>query len=102
MFAQKLSLEASRPKLKHEHPEEHILRPNLQCAGPELDTNPSVEGIRHYLVELPPPYTNTDCIGIREALLHNSHEVGFRNKPALIRTATCMMRKWLGSGKIYN
>ncbi|KAM0110036.1 hypothetical protein ACP6JB_004137 [Aspergillus fumigatus] len=53
--------------------------------------------------------TNTDCIGIREALLQNSTgEKAFRNKPALIvggggtaRTAIYVMRRWLGCSKIY-
>lgn len=59
--------------------------------------------------------TNTDCIGIREALVQNSlptttvaGEDPFRGKPALIiggggtaRTAIYVLRKWLGSSKIY-
>ena len=58
--------------------------------------------------------TNTDCIGIREALLRNRFatagpgEDQFRGKPALIvggggtaRTAVYVMRKWLGASKIY-
>lgn len=55
--------------------------------------------------------TNTDCIGIREALLQNRLEGGadqFRGKPALIiggggtaRTAIYVLRRWLGSSKIY-
>ena len=57
--------------------------------------------------------TNTDCIGIREALLRNRlatagpGEDQFRGKPALIvggggtaRTAVYVMRKWLGASKI--
>ncbi|KAE8351011.1 shikimate dehydrogenase substrate binding domain-containing protein [Aspergillus coremiiformis] len=53
--------------------------------------------------------TNTDCIGIREALLQNcpSPEL-FQNKPALIvggggtaRSAIYVLRKWLGASKIY-
>ncbi|KAF7126225.1 hypothetical protein CNMCM5793_002720 [Aspergillus hiratsukae] len=53
--------------------------------------------------------TNTDCIGIREAIFQNSlSQDAFRDKPALIvggggtaRTAIYVMRKWLGSSKIY-
>ncbi|GIC91951.1 shikimate dehydrogenase family protein [Aspergillus udagawae] len=53
--------------------------------------------------------TNTDCIGIREALLQNSTgEDAFRNKPALIvggggtaRSAIYVMRRWLRSSTIY-
>lgn len=55
--------------------------------------------------------TNTDCIGIREALLRNrlqGDEDQFRGKPALIiggggtaRTAIYVLRKWLGSSQIY-
>ena len=58
--------------------------------------------------------TNTDCIGIREALVRNRlattgpGEDPFRGKPALIvggggtaRTAVYVMRKWLGASKIY-
>ena len=55
--------------------------------------------------------TNTDCIGIREALLQNRLEGStdqFKGKPALIiggggtaRTAIYVLRKWLGSSKIY-
>ncbi|KAH8703789.1 quinate dehydrogenase [Talaromyces proteolyticus] len=54
--------------------------------------------------------TNTDCIGIREALLQNSPTGPdhFRGKPALIvggggtaRTAIYVLRRWLGSSKIY-
>ncbi|KAL4894070.1 shikimate 5-dehydrogenase [Aspergillus ambiguus] len=53
--------------------------------------------------------TNTDCIGIREALLQNSpNPADFRGKPALIvggggtaRTAIYVLRKWLGASKIY-
>ncbi|PLN84378.1 putative quinate 5-dehydrogenase [Aspergillus taichungensis] len=55
--------------------------------------------------------TNTDCIGIREALVQNapaSPEDPFRGKPALIvggggtaRSAIYVMRKWLGASKIY-
>ncbi|KAB8070451.1 shikimate dehydrogenase substrate binding domain-containing protein [Aspergillus leporis] len=53
--------------------------------------------------------TNTDCIGIREALLQNSPDPEiFQNKPALIvggggtaRSAIYVLRKWLGASKIY-
>lgn len=59
--------------------------------------------------------TNTDCIGIREALLQNSPSTSgdpvselFRGKPALIvggggtaRTAIYVLRKWLGASRIY-
>lgn len=54
--------------------------------------------------------TNTDCIGIREALLRNRlpGEDQFRGRPALIvggggtaRTAAYVLRKWLGVSKIY-
>lgn len=54
--------------------------------------------------------TNTDCIGIREALLRNRlpGEDRVRIKPALIvggggtaRTAAYVLRKWLGVSKIY-
>lgn len=57
--------------------------------------------------------TNTDCIGIREALVQNrlattTGEDPFRGKPALIiggggtaRTAVYVLRKWLGASKIY-
>ena len=55
--------------------------------------------------------TNTDCIGIREALLRNCPEGGkeqFQGKPALIiggggtaRTAIYVLRRWLGSSRIY-
>ncbi|KAE8145777.1 shikimate dehydrogenase substrate binding domain-containing protein [Aspergillus avenaceus] len=53
--------------------------------------------------------TNTDCIGIREALLQNSPSPEiFKNKPALVvggggtaRTAVYVLRKWLGASKIY-
>ncbi|KAF7590053.1 hypothetical protein BBP40_003306 [Aspergillus hancockii] len=53
--------------------------------------------------------TNTDCIGIREALLQNSSNPElFQNKPALIvggggtaRSAIYVLRKWLGTSKIY-
>lgn len=55
--------------------------------------------------------TNTDCIGIREALLQNrleGDENQFRGKPALIiggggtaRTAIYVLRKWLGASAIY-
>ncbi|KAI9924883.1 hypothetical protein ASPWEDRAFT_155085 [Aspergillus wentii DTO 134E9] len=55
--------------------------------------------------------TNTDCIGIREALVQNrpeGTEDPYRGKPALIiggggtaRTAVYVMRKWLGASKIY-
>ncbi|KAH8426029.1 shikimate dehydrogenase family protein [Aspergillus melleus] len=57
--------------------------------------------------------TNTDCIGIREALLQNSPSTNpveelFRGKPALIvggggtaRSAIYVLRKWLGASKIY-
>ncbi|KAL4924436.1 shikimate dehydrogenase family protein [Aspergillus undulatus] len=54
--------------------------------------------------------TNTDCIGIREALVQNSPNGAshFRGKPALIvggggtaRTAIYVLRKWLRVSKIY-
>ncbi|PWY91519.1 NAD(P)-binding protein [Aspergillus sclerotioniger CBS 115572] len=53
--------------------------------------------------------TNTDCIGIREALVQNSpNPAGFQGKPALVvggggtaRSAIYVMRKWLGASKIY-
>ncbi|KAA8651978.1 hypothetical protein EYZ11_001731 [Aspergillus tanneri] len=53
--------------------------------------------------------TNTDCIGIREALLQNSPSTDlFQNKPALIvggggtaRSAIYVLRKWLRTSKIY-
>lgn len=53
--------------------------------------------------------TNTDCIGIREALLQNSPSPEiFQNKPALIvggggtaRSAIYVLRKWLSASKIY-
>jgi quinate dehydrogenase len=57
--------------------------------------------------------TNTDCVGIREALLQNSLDGGsgnesFQNKPALIiggggtaRAAIYTLRKWLECSKIY-
>ncbi|KAI9372493.1 shikimate dehydrogenase substrate binding domain-containing protein [Aspergillus egyptiacus] len=54
--------------------------------------------------------TNTDCIGIREALLQNTPTTAdhFRGKPALIvggggtaRTAVYVLRRWLGASKIY-
>ncbi len=54
--------------------------------------------------------TNTDCIGIREALLQGSPSGPdhFRGKPALIvggggtaRTAVYVLRRWLGVSKIY-
>lgn len=55
--------------------------------------------------------TNTDCIGIREALLRNQPGGDgnqFRGKPALIigsggtaRTAIYVLRKWLGVSQIY-
>ncbi|KAL5336993.1 shikimate dehydrogenase substrate binding domain-containing protein [Aspergillus crustosus] len=54
--------------------------------------------------------TNTDCIGIREALLQGSPSGAehFKGKPALIvggggtaRTAVYVLRKWLGVSKIY-
>ncbi|KKK20229.1 hypothetical protein P175DRAFT_0499176 [Aspergillus ochraceoroseus IBT 24754] len=54
--------------------------------------------------------TNTDCIGIREALLQNAPTGPdhFRGKPALIvggggtaRTAIYVLRCWLGATKIY-
>lgn len=54
--------------------------------------------------------TNTDCIGIREALLQGSPSGAdhFRGKPALIvggggtaRTAVYVLRRWLGVSKIY-
>jgi quinate dehydrogenase len=54
--------------------------------------------------------TNTDCIGIREALLRSRAQSGvqFKDKPALIiggggtaRTAIYVLRKWLGASRIY-
>ncbi|KAL4786095.1 quinate dehydrogenase [Aspergillus varians] len=54
--------------------------------------------------------TNTDCIGIREALLQGSPSGPdhFKGKPALIvggggtaRTAVYVLRRWLGASKIY-
>lgn len=54
--------------------------------------------------------TNTDCIGIREALVQGSPTGNghFRGKPALIvggggtaRTAIYVLRRWLGVSKIY-
>ncbi|KAL4809492.1 shikimate dehydrogenase substrate binding domain-containing protein [Aspergillus unguis] len=54
--------------------------------------------------------TNTDCIGIREALVQGSPNGAehFKGKPALIvggggtaRTAIYVLRKWLGVSKIY-
>ena len=57
--------------------------------------------------------TNTDCVGIREALLQNnidgsSGNESFRDRPALIiggggtaRAAIYTLRKWLGCSKIY-
>ncbi|KAL4866453.1 hypothetical protein BDV12DRAFT_210460 [Aspergillus spectabilis] len=54
--------------------------------------------------------TNTDCIGIREALLQGSPDGAehFKGKPALIvggggtaRTAVYVLRRWLGVSKIY-
>ena len=53
--------------------------------------------------------TNTDCDGIREALTQNApNPERFRGRPALIiggggtaRTAVYVMRRWLGSSKIY-
>lgn len=57
--------------------------------------------------------TNTDCNGVREALVRNqpptvTGEDPFRGKPALViggggtaRTAVYVMRKWLGASKIY-
>jgi len=57
--------------------------------------------------------TNTDCVGIREALLQNSLDLkssndSYRNKPAIIiggggtaRAAIYTLRKWLGCSKIY-
>ncbi|KAJ5343549.1 Quinate/shikimate 5-dehydrogenase/glutamyl-tRNA reductase [Penicillium brevicompactum] len=53
--------------------------------------------------------TNTDCDGIREALLQNAPDASrFRGRPALIiggggtaRTAIYVMRRWLGSSRIY-
>ncbi|XRM46901.1 hypothetical protein ABZX51_009922 [Aspergillus tubingensis] len=54
--------------------------------------------------------TNTDCIGIREALVQNTANAAerFAGKPALVvggggtaRSAIYVMRKWLGASKIY-
>lgn len=53
--------------------------------------------------------TNTDCDGIREALVQNAPDPSrFRGRPALIiggggtaRTAIYVMRRWLGSSRIY-
>lgn len=53
--------------------------------------------------------TNTDCDGIREALIQNAPDpMRFRGRPALIiggggtaRTAIYVMRRWLGSSRIY-
>ncbi|RMJ23829.1 quinate dehydrogenase [Aspergillus sp. HF37] len=66
----------------------------------------STNGTRQYVG------TNTDCIGIREALLRsradNQNQNQFRDKPALIiggggtaRTAIYVLRKWLGASRIY-
>ncbi|KAJ5091795.1 Quinate/shikimate 5-dehydrogenase/glutamyl-tRNA reductase [Penicillium alfredii] len=53
--------------------------------------------------------TNTDCDGIREALVQNAPDPSrFRGRPALIiggggtaRTAIYVMRRWLGASRIY-
>ncbi|RAL02198.1 shikimate dehydrogenase family protein [Aspergillus ibericus CBS 121593] len=64
---------------------------------------PNPDGSRAYVG------TNTDCIGIREALVQNSpNPADFHGKPALVvggggtaRSAIYVMRKWLGASKIY-
>ncbi|KAJ6145025.1 Quinate/shikimate 5-dehydrogenase/glutamyl-tRNA reductase [Penicillium chermesinum] len=53
--------------------------------------------------------TNTDCDGIREALIQNAPDPSrFRGRPALViggggtaRTAIYVMRRWLGASRVY-